>query len=341
MLVLKTSGAKNIWLYAFGYFAAYVPYALLTKALSNGTLPGTTGDVTGLALLPVSTGVSAIGAMIFLGSTGLWRRARKIDVGGTQIPFPRWTTWISGACTAMIVVTTTMAYTFDGTSIVTMMLLMRGGVLVLAPIVDALSKRRVPWYSWCALATSLGAVIAAVGDFSHASTIGPAAAADATLYLLAYFGRLRLMSHSAKRDRDANLQFFVEEQLVATPLATLVLALLALLDASAFGSAIRMGPGEVLAANAMLAAVVIGLCSQGTGVFGAMVLLDARESSFSVPVNRASSVLAGLVATTVLALWLGAAWPTTPEWIGAVLVLIAIAILSFGPLWRPAPAPPA
>ena len=37
----------------------------------------------------------------------------------------------------MIIVTTTLAYTFEGVSIVFMMLLMRGGVLGIAPVVDA------------------------------------------------------------------------------------------------------------------------------------------------------------------------------------------------------------
>lgn len=42
--------------------------------------------------------------------------------------------------------------------------------------------------------------------------------------------------------------------------------------------------------------IAIGVLSQGTGVFGALVLVDGRESAFCAPVNRASSVLAGLVS---------------------------------------------
>ena len=38
---------------------------------------------------------------------------------------------------------------------------MRGGMLVLAPIVDAISRRKVKWFSWVALALSLGALLAA------------------------------------------------------------------------------------------------------------------------------------------------------------------------------------
>src|SRR5690606_8684146 len=112
---------------------------------------------------------------------------------GLSVPVPRLGTWISGACTALIVVTTTLAYTFDGTSIVLMMLLMRGGVLVIAPLVDAVSRRRVRAYSWVALAFSLAAVLTAFAPSADAVVIGAAAAIDAAIYLAAYFARLRLM----------------------------------------------------------------------------------------------------------------------------------------------------
>ena len=44
-----------------------------------------------------------------------------------------------------------------------MMLLMRGGLLVMAPLVDALSGRRVRWFSWVAFLLSLGALFVAFG----------------------------------------------------------------------------------------------------------------------------------------------------------------------------------
>ena len=48
----------------------------------------------------------------------------------------------SGMATAVIIGTTTLNYTFVGVSIL-FALLMRGGVLILAPVVDALLGRRV------------------------------------------------------------------------------------------------------------------------------------------------------------------------------------------------------
>ena len=51
---------------------------------------------------------------------------------------------ISGVATAVIIGTTTLNYTFVGISILFALLLMRGGVLILAPVVDTLLGRQGP-----------------------------------------------------------------------------------------------------------------------------------------------------------------------------------------------------
>ena len=45
----------RIWALAFGYFAFYIPYSALTKALSQGLLTGADGPVPGFLLLPATT----------------------------------------------------------------------------------------------------------------------------------------------------------------------------------------------------------------------------------------------------------------------------------------------
>lgn len=322
---------RAIWWYALGYFAAYAPYALLTKALSGGRLPGAPSGASGLAILPISTAVSALAMMAFLGASGLWRRAPRRRLGPLSIPVPRALTLLSGACTAAIVLTTTLAYTFEGTSIVLMMLLMRGGVLAIAPIVDFATRRRVRWYSWTALALSAAALAVAIAPDEHGARIGALAALDAAVYLAAYFVRLRLMSGLAKGDRDANLRFFAEEQLVATPLALAALVLVALIDRGPLGAELARGFVELPRTPALGWVALIGAFSQGTGVFGALVLLDARENTFSVPVNRASSILAGVLATLALGWMLGGPPLEIGELAGAALVGLAIAILALGP----------
>lgn len=317
-----------IWGFAFGYFACYAPYSALTKALSNGALEGMARGTSGFELLPATTLASLVGMFLFLTAMGWWRYASRRTVLGVSVPWPgRWT-FLSGLCTAAIIGTTTLAYTFTGTSIVFMMLLMRGGVLMLAPLVDAWSGRQVRWPSWVALGLSFGAVAVATGfRFNVAMTV--AALIDVAVYLLAYFIRLRFMSRMAKAaDPKASLRYFVEEQMVATPAIVLTLVGLAWVGEGRVLLDIRHGFTEFFARGQMAQEVLIGLLSQGTGIFGALILLDHRENSFTVPVNRASSVLAGVLATWGLSYWLGLPGTRLGELVGAALVTAAIAVLS-------------
>ena len=322
----------GIWAAAVGYFLAYVPYSALTKALSQGMLPGAEGKLSGLELLPATVMTSAVGMVIFLTAVGWWGDATQRRVGSLTLPSPTRWTLLSGLCTAAIIATTTMAYTFGGVSIVFMMLLMRGGVLVIAPIVDAISGRAIRWFSWVALAFSLAALAVAFserGGWALTLTAG----VDIAVYLAAYFFRLSAMSHLAKTDDPAvTRRYFVEEQMVATPAVVTVLALAALLGGDAT-EPLRAGFTTFFDRGAVTvgAAVLIGLFSQGTGVFGGFILLGRQENSFCVPVNRASSILAGVVASASLAMLLGAS-PTSPhQLVGAGLVLLAVLFLSVPP----------
>lgn len=320
--------SRSVWLWAFGYFACYVPYALLTKAITDGRLPGVP-PLPGPTLLPLTAAVSAVGMGVFLVGSGMIRLAPRRTILGRSVPFPRRETWASGACTALIVLTTTLAYTFEGTSIVLMMLLMRGGVLALAPVVDRLRGRRIAWYSWVGLVLSVAALLD--GALETNGELALAAALDAAVYVAAYFARLSLMTGHAKGGDDANRRFFVEEQLVATPVAVGLAVAGALVLPGEAGAALRAGLDLSTLGSALPYLCAIGVLSQGTGIFGALVLLDARENTFSVPVNRGSSVLAGVVATTLLWALFGARAPSAGELVGAGLVIGAIAVLATGP----------
>ncbi len=313
----------SIWLWAFGYFACYAPYSLLTKALSDGRLGA---RIPGNMILPMSTFASFLAMVFFLWRTGWWKSAGRRPIGRFQVPWPtRWTA-LSGLCGATILTTTTLAYTFEGVSIVFMMLLMRGGMLAMAPIVDAISGRRVQWVSWVALGLTLSSLLVALVGRGSSLALTAVAMVDVAVYLFAYFVRLRFMSKLAKSDSiDVTRRYFVEEQLVSTPAAFAALSLLAL-----FGpfDDIRRGFLELPFTPGAGWALLIGVLSQGTGIFGALVLLDKSENSFSVPVNRASSVLAGVVATFIL--WM-LGWSRALDWreaVGAGLVISAILVLS-------------
>jgi hypothetical protein len=321
-------GDARIWAYAFGYFACYAPYSALTKLVSQGKLGGMKGPIDGFEMLPVTTVVSLLGMLIFLSVMRWWRYAGRASVFGVSLPSPNRWTFLSGVATAAVIATTTLAYTFKGVSIVFMMLLMRGGVLAIAPVVDAFGKRGVRAASWVALALSSCGLLVTLAD-GASYELSVIAALDVAVYLTAYFVRLRFMSRLAKSaDKGASIRFFVEEQMVATPTIVLFLAGLAVLGQGPVMLSVRAGFTTFFDSGAVLAAIAIGLFSQGTGIFGALILLDGRENAFCVPVNRASSILAGVVASASLALLgLGRGLATT-ELIGAGFVLGAIIVLA-------------
>jgi len=319
----------SIWWWAFGYFATYVPYSALTKALSEGAMPGMSGRVDGFVLLPATGIACLVGSMTFLLATGWWQTASRVTVLGQSFPRPtRWSA-LSGLCASAIMVTTTLAYTFEGTSIVLMMLLMRGIVLGLAPVVDLISRRPVRGRAWVALGLSFAALVVAFRARGSLTLSAPAILCLA-LYGSAYFVRLRVMSRAAKtEDGGDNRRFFVEEQLVSAPAVLTVLCLWALIDTGPQGVSLRQGFGDFLLGPMGAVAFLAGLCSQGTGIFGSLVLLDKRENTFCIPVNRASSVLAGVAASGLLAALLPMMrLPATGELLGAALMIGALVVLA-------------
>src|SRR5262249_54532493 len=204
-------------------------------------------------------------------------------------------------------------------------------VLILAPMVDLLTRRRVRWFSWSALALSLAALVVTVTD--GALEVSTAAVIDVVVYVFAYFVRLRFMSRLAKSDnRETSIRFFVVEQMVATAATVLSRAVVGAAGVGEIGEATRRGFTEIWTNSGLLPGVIIGLLSQGTGIFGGLILLDRRENTFCVPVNRASSVLAVVVANLALWIFLGEKAIPATELVGAALVVAAILLLSIPPM---------
>lgn len=331
----------SIWWYAFGYFALYVPYSALTKALSDGLLPGQAIRLSGFVLLPLLGIGSMVANWIAISALDWWRFAGRRRVLGLSLPWPGPWTLVAGVCTALIIPTTSMAYTFSGVSILFIMLLMRGGVLIVAPMVDFVSGRRVHWYSWSALLLALAALW--VGFAGRGYAITAVAFANAGVYVTAYFIRLRAMSRLTKSDDLAGrMRYFVEEQIVAPPVNVLLLGLFALVGANEAMLQTRAGFTTFFTTAPLAVGVTFlaGLLSQITGTCGTLTLMDRRENTFCVPVNRASSVLSGIVASLLLWAIAGSRPPAPTEYAGAALIVAAMLILSLGPRLRRAPSVP-
>ncbi|MDT7688856.1 MAG: hypothetical protein QOE46_1615 [Acidobacteriota bacterium] len=329
MLVKKRTFSFGIWGLGLGYYLFYAPYSGLTKALSAGLLPSTNGrPVSGAALLPATTLATAICILGFITVMRWWRYAGRREFFGLSVPFPRHQTFLSGVCMATIIGTTTLAFSFKGISIVLMLVLLRSGVLVLAPLVDAMLGRRVRWFSWAAMCVSLAAVLVVLNDASNFK-LGLAAVLDVAAYLTAYFFKFQFMTRLGKsEEREATLRYFVEEQMVAAPLLLLTLGLLAVVGAGETMLDFRRGFIALVGSGAIGPALLIGLCYAGLCVCTTFIFLDRRENTFCVPMHCGTSMLAGVTASYALTFLAAQPPPSGTQLVSAGLLTVALALLS-------------
>src|SRR5215212_2325669 len=326
MLTQQRRYSLEIWALGLGFYLFYTPYSGLTKALSGGLLTGT--QVKGTVLLPISAIATVIGMLGFITVMGWWKYAGRREFFGVQVPFPRRLTFLSGVCMATIMGTTTLAFTFGGLSIVLVLVLLRGGTLVIAPVVDNIVGRRVRWFSWTAMFVSLAAVMMALSDASN-YTLTIAAVIDVAAYLIAYFFKLQFMSRLAKSDeRAATLRYFVEEQMVASPLLVIVLIVLALVGTGDVMLGFRTGLTTFVTTPGAFFAVLVGFSYAALCICTTLIFLDRRENTFCMPMHCGSSMLSGFTATAILAYFFNQSSPTAAQSVSAGFLVIALGFLS-------------
>jgi hypothetical protein len=323
---------RGIWSFVLGYFLAYLPYSMLAKGISKGLFSADGRGVDGPVLLPISMTFSVGVLFAFWWLSGWWRdaaRARPWPVGRLLLPRPRAGTWLAGLCVAGISASTTLAFTFNGVSIVLAMLLMRGGVLVMAPLVDGLLGREVRPTAWLGFGLTLAAMLLSLAG-SSGHHVPWACGLVLGIYLACYFVRFWLMTRLAKTpDRLDNQRFLVEEQMVGNGLLVVWLVAAAAIGGDGMGGQLRRGFGDLWGDPGLVwALLLMGLFSAGTGMFGSLIFLDHRENTFCIPLNRASSLLAGMGASLLMQVIFGTAAPRSAEILGALLVGVAMLVVA-------------
>lgn len=305
---------RTIWLFGLGYFIAYTPYAGLVKAMSAGKLPGL-GGIEGLTLLPSVLAGTIVTLPIFVLLLGWWRYARV----------PSRAVIISGFGTSLIIATTTLAYAFHNISVLFALLLLRGGMLIIAPITDLVGRRRVRWFSSVALVISLTAVLLGiVATTNHQLTL--AAIINLAVYLAGYQIRLPQMTKYAKVEHpETTRTYFVGEIMV-----TLVfLALIPLIGAALGISTLRSGLTLIVSGSATAnVGFLIGALYATLYVFTTRIYLDRRENTFCMAMNCCSSLLAGIAASFALSQLLGMPTPAWFELTGVGMIIVALMFLS-------------
>ena len=130
--------------------------------------------------------------------------------------------------------------------------------------------------------------------------------------------------HSVKR-------YFVEEKLIALPISIVALASLSLSGLGTQAGELSWGFIAVWSDPVLWPLLGAAVTLTIVSVFAAIILLDPRENSYCVPLERSSSLLAGLVAAYLLHWLWGLPAPTTPEVIGATVLMLAITLLCVAP----------
>ena len=318
----------RIWWLALGYFIFYAPYSFLIKVLTTELWPGVDGPVSGFRILPAVALATAVVLLAIITFAGWWKYATRRELMGRSIPVPPLLLLLSGFGTALIIATTTLSFAFTGVSILFALLLMRGGVLIIAPSVDLLFRRRVRWFSWVALGLTLPSLALAFLDVNN-YRLTTVAALTIGAYLCGYLLRLPCLTRLAKQqDDEITKRYFVDEALLAIVFLVAMPAVLALIGHGEIMLELRRGFGGMLSSSVTVPAMVIGALYAGLYCFGTYIYLDCRENTFCIPLNRASSLFAGLVATFGLALLFAQQYPSEAQLGGAGLIVLALLFLS-------------
>jgi len=317
------------------YLLTYLPYILFTRQLSTTKNLELGRPLSGLETLPPVLIMGGVMLVLFIWLSGWWRSAHQLRVGSLSIPVPTAWTALSGVGTAFLLFTVPLSLTFVGVSIPFIQLLMRGDVLIIAPLVDIVAGRKVRWYSWVALvlvAIALFITVKARGGL-HLPLL---ALVTVVLYTVGYFIRLAVMTRIAKNDDAEALKgYFVEEKIVAMPLSILVLWLITHSALAAQGVQLNWGFVSAWNSSALPTLIVLSVAFVGVTIFSALILLNPRENTFCVPFERAASILAGSIAAYGLAFFFHQPYPTQAEIIGVVLLIASIVLLSIGPRLGP------
>lgn len=318
----------RIWWLALGYFAFYAPYSFLIKIVTSQMWPGVDKPVSGFQILPAVVLATAIALLAFISFKGWWKYLTWRRFMGLRMPVLPAALVLSGFGTAVIIATTTLAFTFTGVSILFALLLMRGGVLLIAPSVDLLFRRRVRWFSWVALGLTMPALAIAFIDVNN-YRLTTLAALIIGAYLAGYLMRLPCVTSLAKQDdTEITHRYFVQESIVAICFLVAIPVALAAVGRGEIMLQLRLGFTDLFAGSVTLPAILIGALYAALYCFGTLIYLDCRENTFCIPLNRGSSLLSGVLATFVLALFFAQAIPSQAQLGAAGLIVLALLFLS-------------
>ncbi|HEU4651992.1 MAG TPA: hypothetical protein VFS49_11325 [Croceibacterium sp.] len=313
------------------YLLMYLPNVIITRLVTSTPHPDLGRAPTGLETLPASLIINLVLTYLLIWLSGWHRDANAIEFAGKRVPVPTRYTLVSGIGTALILFTVPLSFTFENVSIPFIQLLMRGDILLIAPLVDIVFGRKVRWWSWTALLMVLVALVITLTD-RGGLRLPPLALATVVLYTLGYFIRLAVMTKVSKTGDPASIRkYFVEEKVIALPASVAALALLSWSGLGPQSTELAWGFVSVWTDPIIVPLLGIGVTLTIISVLSIVILLDPRENAYCVPLERAASLLAGVGGSLLLAWFWGLPHPRSAELVGAGILIGAIALLSIAP----------
>ncbi len=329
-----------------GYFFFYVITGVTVKYFLGSADKGLPG-MTGTQFLVYST---IGGTFLATGVVLLWRwyrirSIRLVRVAGLTVPSELFYIIPSGLMTAVVIPTTTLMYTLP-ISVMVAMVIMRGSVILIGRVVDAIQSRqglldkKVYWQENLAVLFAIGAVAMNTvfakekNGFEFIHSV-PAMVIFGS-YITAYAIRIYIMNYykntRGKGKPLDNKGFFAVEQISSTS-ALLIAGFLVYKSPSLFGWSGAVIDQYRGALNHPLpqwpGAVLAGMAFGAVAFFSVFLFMfKGRTATFAGLVNRLTSLIAGTVSTLLFALFWVGRYPSLEDWISLVLIFVAIYFLS-------------
>ncbi|HDP68440.1 MAG TPA: hypothetical protein ENN20_08085 [Candidatus Marinimicrobia bacterium] len=326
---------------SLGYFVFYVITGISVKYfLSSGM-----NDMEYLVYSTASSTLFATSIVLAL----RWYKLRSVRlINWGSFTFPSELLYIipSGVLTAVVIPTTTLLYSFKGVSVMVAMVIMRGSVIIIGRVVDAIQIKQGILKKRVYLEENLGVVFALIavsvkvltgsgdGENPFANT---AVVVIFSSYITAYAVRIYIMNYY-KNTRptdvkvDNNKAFFGIEQISSTTTLFLATAILLLIVRRAGWSGERITPF----ANAVFHPVPgWGWAAFWGTAFGVVAffsvflfMFKGRTATFAGLVNRLTSLVAGTTSTLLFALFFRGKWPQPIDWVSLFFILVAVSFIA-------------
>ena len=331
---------KELIQLCFFYFFFYVITGVVVKYFQFypggpklGNITYTTYSTLGGALVPL--------IVIFACKWYKFKSAELIHWGKLKFPSEFLYILPAGFCTAIVVTFTTLLYSFKDVSIMVAMVIMRGCIIVIGRIVDAIQIRQGILHrkvykeeNWgvffAVLAVATDLIWAKTGDFSLLTN--PWAMFVLYSYVGAYAFRIYIMNYF-KNTRPPHIQYEAKGYFAMEQIFFVIIAIIAAFILFNFGG--TTGPIQEFRNTITQPSPVWGWAVLGGTAFGLVsffsvfiFMFKGRTATFAGLVNRLTSLLAGTAATLISWVFLAGKFPQMQEWFSLVLIFISIAFIT-------------